>query len=209
MRTAFPWILAAGAAHLVIACGGEATQAVSSSTGGHASTSTTTTSSSATDGGVCDPPLAPVPPSGTSDVTYSGQPESGCFGAPCLCSSPAHDFVEHVLACDPVAGGYFLQQGSMYLRVVGRKAGACVIDVGAELEGGVSYSRCEIRLPVAPWSGIARSDPAELPSSFLEGITDRCQTVGTCCVQLGCPNPCDSTLPAAPVCPPVAGPHCP
>jgi hypothetical protein len=158
---------------------------------------------------VCDPPLVEVAPSGTDDVVYPDSPQAPC-GEPCLCSPAARPFVEHVLACDPVTGGFWAPLGSLALRVVGREAGACVIDVGDEVEGGVVHSRCRLPLPIAPWPGIATdADPLKGDSGFLEGIADRCEVVGTCCTLPGCPDPCETTLPDVPLCPPgLPGPSC-
>src|SRR6185437_15262099 len=92
-------------------------------TGGAGAAGTGGSSTAGTGGAapICSQPLEPVTPSGTGDVTYTNQPDTGCFGNPCLCSPAARPFVEHVLACDPIEGGYSLGQGSVYLRVVGRK----------------------------------------------------------------------------------------
>lgn len=151
---------------------------------------------------VCDPPLKPVAPSGTEDVTYTDVPKSACIGGPCLCAEVAHDYVASTLACEPVTGGYWWGQGSVYSRVAGRKDGACLIDVGIEVEGGVSYYACKLPLPIEPWPGIASDgDSTNGTAGFLEGIEDKCEMVGSCCVLDGCPKPCDTTLPDVPRCP--------
>jgi hypothetical protein len=232
MRTSLSFLATLGAVLLpIMACGGgsapslhgavssASTGATSSAstggaggggTGGTGGAGTGTSSTSGTGGAspMCSPALTSVTPSGTADVTYTNQPVTGCFGSPCLCSPAARPFVEHVLACDPIEGGFFLGQGSDYLRVVGRKSGACIVDIGEELEEGVTYSRCTLPLPIAPWPGLAASDPVGLPNAFLQGIAAECQTIGQCCIEPGCPNPCDMTLPAAPVCPTLPQPSC-
>lgn len=209
MRTLLFSMIGIGAIILQsVACGGQGpstaatASAGGSGPGGSGSGGTGTTSTSATGGAapVCTPPLEPVAPSGTSDVTYTNQPDLGCLGEPCLCSTSVRGFVDHVLACDPIAGGYYVGQGSMALRVIGRAAGACVIDVGVEIEGGVTYSRCTLPLPVTPWQGLGESDPVQFPTVFLDGIADRCQTVGQCSILVGFPSPCGTSLPAAPLC---------
>ncbi|MFO0546735.1 MAG: hypothetical protein U0271_00040 [Polyangiaceae bacterium] len=151
---------------------------------------------------VCEPPLEVAPPSGTEDVTYTDVPQSACFGSPCLCGSGAREFVNHVLACDPVAGGVWAAAGSAYLRVAGREAGACVLEIGEEIEAGVKYSRCHLPLPIVPWQGIdAQLDTSVDGDSFLVGIEAQCETVGQCCIADGCPDPCATSLPDVPLCP--------
>lgn len=151
---------------------------------------------------VCDPPLTEVTPTGTDDVVYADQPKNPCFVAPCLCAASARDVVEQVLACAPVTTGFWAPLGSTYLRVAGREGGACVLEVGEEVEGGVRYSRCKLPLPIEPWEGIATSaDPSVDGEGLLKGITDKCELVGSCCILPGCPDPCNSTLPDAPLCP--------
>ncbi len=151
---------------------------------------------------VCDPPLAEVAPSGTDDAVYADVPESRCFESTCLCGSAARSFIDDVLACNPVAGGAWGPGGSVYLRVAGREGGACVLEVGEEIEGGVKYSRCLLPLPITPWPGIAtQMDSAVDGDSVLVGLDGQCETVGNCCVLPGCPGPCDTQLPDVPLCP--------
>ncbi len=66
----------------------------------------------------------------------------------------------------------------------------------------MSYHRCRLPLPIEPWPGLAfDADPTQGSDGFLEGIADECELVGTCCILDGCPDPCDATLPDAPLCP--------
>lgn len=88
------------------------------------------------------------------------------------------------------------------MRVAGREAGACVVEVGLEVEGGIAYRRCHLSLPIELWPGIAtESDPAIDGDTLIAGIEDRCDLVGTCCILPGCPDPCETELPDVPRCP--------
>ena len=220
-RKVFPLLAILGAlAHGLAGCGSSGPNLQSSTTSGSggssssagtggSSSSASTGGTGGTGGGVCDPPLAPVTPSGTDDVTYADPEQLKCFANPCLCSSKARELVDHLLACDPIAGGFFWAQGAVYARVAGRKDGACVLEVGEEQEGGVTYRRCKLPLPITPWAGIAGDgDNTMGTAGFLEGIVDACESVGSCCIQPGCPDPCATKLPDVPLCPATGGLSC-
>ena len=143
------------------------------------------------DGGACRAESTGPAPADAGDVTYSyaGSPPPACF-ANALCQidcQPARSFVEGLLACDAVQGGYFWAQGSAYVRVHGIAGGACVYDIGIETEGDTVYSRCMAPLPVRAWSGLFYvNDPAGTSAApnLLDGLTG-CVTVQHCDPQLG------------------------
>jgi hypothetical protein len=152
----------------------------------------------------CDPALGPYPPVGTDNATYTEWTALTCLEDACLCTSAAgRAFVAALLACDAVSGGFWQPLGSTYLRVVGRSGGDCVVDVGSEVEGGVSLSRCTNPLPLTAWPGLARTDGA-----VFDGFLDHCEFVGSCCLLDGCPDPCSASGLDVPLCPPGAGTPC-
>jgi hypothetical protein len=144
------------------------------------------TSSDADDDGnaaLCDPDADPLEPPGTDDVTYDSWTSFECMSDACLCDSAARPFLEMLLRCEAVQGGYWWGMGSVYVRVAGRSGGACLLDIGSEVEGGMAVSRCTLPLPIVAWSGLDAPDGA-----LLTGIEDRCESVGSCCVLDGCPD---------------------
>jgi hypothetical protein len=160
-----------------------------------------------TDGGVplCDPALGPVTPVGLDDAAYSAWTILPCFEDACLCHAGCpragtQAFLQALLACDAVQGGYWWGLGSRYVRVVGRAGGSCVFDLGDEVEGYVSILRCAVPLPLAPWTGL--SNPGG--ESFTQGIEASCVARGGCSLQPGPPDQCSSSTLAPPLCPPAA-----
>ncbi len=157
---------------------------------------------------VCDG-LTAQDPEPAADVTYGDWQHQGCFDSPCLCSEEARPFVEDVLACRAVDGGYYWGLGSEMLRVSGRSGDDCVIRVGNDLEGSNTVYECALPLPVQPWPGIASNDDHGFVH-FLDGIEDLCTEVGTCSLLGGGPNPCwEDTQLAAPYCTQSSGASCP
>lgn len=157
---------------------------------------------------VCDG-LSAQDPSPGGDVTYVEWQHQGCFNAPCLCSEPARPFVEDILACRAVDGGYYWGLGSVSVRVTGRAGDDCILRVGDELEGRVTVYECALPLPIEPWPGIASNDDHGFVH-FLEGIEESCTEEGTCSLLGGAPNPCweDADL-AAPYCTQASEVRCP
>jgi hypothetical protein len=149
--------------------------------------------------GVCDG-LTVQDPDPEADVIYAAWEHQGCFDRPCLCSEPARPFLEEVLACGAIDGGYYWGLGSVAVRVTGRTGDDCILRVGNELEGGVTVYECVLPLPIQPWPGIASTDDHGFVR-FLDGIEDFCTEEGECTVLGGRPNPCweDEDL-AAPYC---------
>jgi len=157
---------------------------------------------------VCDGLTAQDPDPG-SDVTYSDWQHQGCFDAPCLCSDEARPFVEDVLACRAVDGGYYWGLGSEALRVIGRTGDDCIVRVGNDLEGSVAVYECTLPLPIQPWPGIASNDDHGFVH-FLDGIEDLCTEQGTCSLLGGGPDPCwEDTQLAAPYCTQASDIACP
>ena len=158
--------------------------------------------------GVCDG-LSAQAPEPDGDVTYSDWEHQGCFDAPCLCSEPARPFVEDVLACRAIDGGYYWGLGSEALRVSGRTGDDCIIRVGNDLEGSVTVYECTLPLPIEPWPGIASNDDHGFVH-FLDGIEDLCTEQGNCSLLGGGPNPCwEDTELAAPYCTAASDVSCP
>jgi hypothetical protein len=155
-------------------------------------------------GGPCDDDPAPVPPVGTDDADYDTVVDHACasrVGDPdlCLCDAAMAPFLRSLLACEPVGGGGFWSQGSVYARAVGRRDGACRMEIGLEMEGGVQLWECALPLPIVPWSGLRTSGDTSMGApSFLTGIEADCAPAGSCCLLEGCPGFCPAT---APVCP--------
>lgn len=167
--------------------------------GARADISETETSETETSVSLCDPGRGPVTPVGLDDVTYTSIVRTDCLEEPCACGAAAAERVEKLLACDAIGVGWYEGLGSLYMEVVGRDDGACVIDIGVEIEGGIGHHRCRLPLPIAAWPGLAgvltdgRTDP-------LDGIASRCESRGSCCLLDGCPNPCTEED-AVPLCP--------
>ncbi|MCC6625066.1 MAG: hypothetical protein IT385_27720 [Deltaproteobacteria bacterium] len=148
----------------------------------------------------CDPAYGPVTPVGTDDVTYDHVTATDCLSEPCACSDVAAERVEKLLACDAIGLGWYEGLGSVYMRVVGRDDGHCVIDVGTEVEGGVGVSRCRLPLPLTAWAGLEGALGGGGTTEPLAGIEDRCEQILSCCVLTGCPQPCTGEE-AVPLCP--------
>jgi hypothetical protein len=146
--------------------------------------------------------VGPAPPdSSDTDYSYASVAKPACLSAPFCQVSCAADFIRGLLACEPVEGGFFWSLGSAYIRVHGRKGGACVFDIGIETEGDVAYSRCSTPLPVRAWSGLSYVDkPGQTASVLLDGL-DACTTLMHCSAVAGGPNPCDESQAGAPICP--------
>ncbi|MBL8678800.1 MAG: hypothetical protein JNK05_06525 [Myxococcales bacterium] len=144
----------------------------------------------------CDPTQPRVEPTSYDDVTYAWATTRRvpCLAEACLCESrspAASALLTDVLRCDPIAGGYYWGQGSATLLVRGRRERRCVIEVFQELEGGGTISRCEVPLPMAPWSGLrTNGDTTMGGQSLLAGIESYCTTVGTCSLVVGSGAPC-------------------
>lgn len=147
----------------------------------------------------CSPTRTPVTPVGTDDVRYASVTAYDCLERPCLCDEGAAVRLERVLACDAVGVGWYEPFGSLYLAVVGREAGACLIDVAHETEGGVGVSRCALPLPIAPWPGLAGVLDESDMSDPLAGIVERCERITSCCILEGCPTPCEADVPLCPM----------
>lgn len=140
------------------------------------------------------------------DVSYSWTgTKAACFGEPFCQASCATPFLQGLLDCDAVEGGYFWNFGSVYIRVAGRQGGSCVYDIGSELEGSVTYQQCTAPLPVAAWPGL-RNVNGNSQTSIFEGLAV-CVSKGTCSVQSGFGTPCDTSPAAVPTCPLSPG-HC-
>jgi hypothetical protein len=92
-------------------------------------------------------------PADSSDAVYDNMNEQACFSKSFCQVSCADSFIDALLDCQPVGGGFFWGQGSAYLRVHGRANGGCVYDVGWEAEGGLQWSRCSSPFPVHAWPG--------------------------------------------------------
>jgi hypothetical protein len=154
-------------------------------------------------GGSCGN-LTTGPATNGGDVTYAWADASvpNCLSEP-FCQVPcAGELLAGLLACDPVQGGYFWAQGSAYIRVAGKQAGTCVYEIGVELEGTISYSRCTAPIPVAPWKGLyyVSSLSSSAEPDLTDGL-DNCQMVTMCSIPEDGPNPCDLTTVDPPECP--------
>lgn len=155
-------------------------------------------------GGLCDENPASVPPVGTDDATYDEVVDHECAAGPpteglCFCDAAMETFVRRLLACEPLGGGAFWGQGSVYARAVGRADGACLLEIGVETEGGVQVHDCALPLPIVPWPGLRTDGDVPLGSpSFLAGIEPYCTLVDSCCVIGGCPDPCPDDAPTCP-----------
>jgi hypothetical protein len=145
-------------------------------------------------------------PQDAGDVTYSWTgAQTACFGES-FCQAPcATTFLQGLLDCDRVEGGYFWNFGSVYIRVAGRRGGSCVYDIGSEVEGSVTYKECTAPMPVAPWPGLRFRNDNGGPNVFngLEG----CTPIAACSVQPGLGTPCNAGPEAVPTCPPYPS-HC-
>jgi hypothetical protein len=130
---------------------------------------------------LCDPSHGPVDPAGTDDVTFGEWTTYVCLQDACLCNESAEPFVAGLLACDAVQGGYWWALGSTYARVVGREGSQCIIDVAADVEGGISLWRCTLPLPLAPWPGLMSVDPNDGNGpDFFDGIESSCEMIDSC-----------------------------
>jgi hypothetical protein len=148
-------------------------------------------------------------PEPDGDIRYDDWQVQGCFDRPCLCADAARPFVEDVLACRAVEGGYYWGLGSEYVRITGRSGDDCIVRVGNDIEGSVTVYECALPLPVQPWPGIASTDDSGYVD-FLDGIEDLCTEEGTCSLLGGGPNPCwEDTDLAAPYCTAASDVSCP
>lgn len=154
--------------------------------------------------------LEPLPPSPDDDVTYDQWEDRGCFDGACLCADSTRPFVEDLLACRAVEGGYYWGLGSVAVRVSGRRGGDCIVRIGTDLEASVNVVECALPLPIQPWAGLAWVESDGGFSRFLDGIEERCVQEGQCSLVDGGPNPCwEDTELAAPVCLHGNGISCP
>ena len=147
-------------------------------------------------------------PSNPSDVefSYAAVAKPACLSAPFCQVSCAGALVRGLLACDPVEGGFFWTHGSAYLRVHGRTRGACVMDIGIDIEGDVAYYRCATPLPVHAWPGLSYLDErGRAATDLLDGL-DQCSLITRCSVVPGGPDPCDLSQSGAPTCPDLPSP---
>jgi hypothetical protein len=145
-------------------------------------------------------------PASAVDVSYSWMgPKAACFGEPFCQAGCAAAFLQGLLDCDMVEGGYFWNFGSVYIRVAGRRGNSCVYDIGSEIEGAVTYQECTASLPVAPWPGL-RNVNGNSQTSIFEGLNG-CVSMGSCSVLSGYGTPCDEGAAAVPTCPSSPG-HC-
>lgn len=154
-------------------------------------------------GGSCDH-LMTGPPQDGGDLTYSwaGAVVPNCLSNPFCQITCGGDLLSGLLACSPVQGGYFWAQGSAYIRVAGRKAGTCVYEIGIEVEGSVSYTRCTTPMPAQPWKGLyyVSSASSSAAPDLASGL-DNCQVVTTCSIPDDGPNPCSMSTDDPPMCP--------
>jgi len=146
----------------------------------------------------CDP-VRQVEPASRDDVVYAEWGAVACLEEPCLCSgtgAAASTFVEKLLGCEAVIGGYFWSFGSAVIQVMGRQDDRCVIEIREEVEGGVGRTECRIPFPLSPWPGLATDgDTMDDGVTLTSGIEAYCQPAGSCCVLEGCPSPCDASTP--------------
>jgi len=196
--------LALGAMLLALACSGGDDDGVPASDAGE------TVDGGAADGAVSDVcGLIVQSPAPDGDVTYDDWEQQGCFDRPCLCSDEARPFVEDLLACRAVEGGYYWGLGSEAVRVTGRSGDDCIVRVGNDIEGSVTVFECVLPLPIQPWPGIASTDDTG-HVKFLDGIEELCTEQGTCSLLEGRPDPCwDDTELAAPYCTAASAIECP
>jgi hypothetical protein len=155
----------------------------------------------------CGPlPVGTSSAADAGDVSYSwtGAP-TACFGEPFCKASCSPAFLQSLLDCDAVEGGYFWNFGSVYIRVAGRRGGSCVYDIGLELEGAVTYKECTSPIPVAPWPGLQYANGNTTPAIF-DGLSN-CTLMGSCSVQPGIGMPCDQGPAGVPLCP-ASPSHC-
>lgn len=137
----------------------------------------------------CDPSHDPVTPIGTNDFSYPIQKQYLCLPTKAaFCEVPAPAMAEELLQCKAAAGGWFSEQGSVAFRVMGRESGDCVIDFLAETEGGASYRRCRLPLPLTPWAGLAVEPGGEILDAPFMGIEADCTILDTCTLLEGGPG---------------------
>lgn len=154
--------------------------------------------------------LEPLAPSPVEDVTYDQWEDRGCFDGACLCGAETRPFVEDLLACRAVEGGYYWGLGSVAVRVSGRRGDDCIVRIGMDLEASVNVVECALPLPIEPWPGLAWVESDGGFDGFLDGIEELCVERGTCSLLDGGPNPCwDDVELAAPVCLHGNGISCP
>lgn len=135
-------------------------------------------------------------PADSSDITYANVQQGACYSE-AFCQAPcASTFLHALLACEPVAGGYYWGLGSIYLRVHGRQEGACVIDIGNEGEGGVTYYRCTTPLPVRSWKGLQFADEPRMTPNIIDGLA--CVQIEDCSLFPEARMPCSSDVPICP-----------
>jgi hypothetical protein len=145
-------------------------------------------------------PMGTSAGSDAGDVSYSWTAaKTACFGEPFCQASCSSTFLQNLVDCNAVEGGYFWNFGSVYIRVAGRRGGSCVYDIGSELEGAVTYKECTAPMPVAPWPGLRYVNSNGSPNIF-DGL-DGCTLMQSCSVQAGFPMPCDEGPAAVPTCP--------
>ncbi len=139
---------------------------------------------------LCDPAHGPVAPTPTAETSYDAWDVVPCLTQACLCSDAAEPFLDAMLRCEPVAGGFYWHFGSVGLRVLGRHAdGHCRLEVAREVEGSATLWQCDLPLPASPWPGLM-ADYAEA-DAFLDGFPGTCSQQDNCCLLDGCPKPCD------------------
>ncbi len=148
----------------------------------------------------CDPAQSRLEPVGFDDATYSlaSTTRIGCFDHPCVCD-PMHPearrFVEGVLRCDNVAGGYYWGQGSGTIRVRGRSGRNCQLDVMMETEGGARRYQCSVPMPIVSWSGLMTSGDTTMGGvSLISGIESYCTESASCSLIPGLGTACGSDV---------------
>ena len=147
-------------------------------------------------------------PTDTSDATFSNQTQQACTSAPFCQAACADSGVQQLLDCAPVGFGFAWGFGAVYVIVHGRANGACVYDVGSEVEDSISWSRCSKAFPVAAWDGLRYVDEHTSKAPTPTAGLDDCVDLGSCTLESGAPNPCATGSDAPPTCPQALPPPC-